>query len=237
MKVYAHRGASGYQPENTIAAFREALARGSQAIELDVHNVEGELIVFHDRRLSKKHIGDKLTCDLTLIELAELNVEGEPIPTLWQVLTFINGRCEVNIELKGDNTVKPMIAMYPRIINELNFSNDQLLFSSFKHPELAQLKQAIPQVKLAPLIDGVPLNLADVGSLLQADAIHLSLNFVNQAMIDDAHRREIKVQVFTVNHPDDVQLMIEMGVDGIFSDYPDKAMALISKLKSSVSQP
>ncbi|RYV00869.1 glycerophosphodiester phosphodiesterase [Shewanella sp. OPT22] len=225
MKIYAHRGASGYYPENTLLAFEKAVQMGVSAIELDIHNVEGELIVFHDRRIDKLTQQQGLLSSLTTKEILSLSIEDQTIPTLWQVLNLVAGRCEVNIELKGFNTVKPLINLYPKVLSKLNFQAKDLLFSSFKHFELQQLKQAIPEVNIAPLIDGVPLDLAQAATTLNATAINLSLNFVHQTMVDDAHQRGKLVNVFTVNHKEDMQMLADMGVDGIFTDYPDKALA------------
>jgi len=227
MLIFAHRGASGYQTENTLAAMQAALALGVEAIELDVHNVEGQLIVFHDRRLESKSTGKGLIKHKTLAELQHINIKGHSIPTLWQVLSLINGQCIVNIELKGDNTVAPMVAMYDDVISQLHFTPAQLLFSSFNHPYLAQLKQAKPEAYVAPLLGGIPLDLAKSVSDLNAYSLHIDLSFISQALIDDAHQRGAKVYVYTVDNPDDIRALRAIGVDGVFSNYPDKAKAAI----------
>ena len=204
MKIYAHRGASGYYPENTLLAFDKAIQMGADAIELDVHNVEGELIVFHDRRIDHLTKQKGLVANLTLETLQKLTIEDQNIPTLWQVLNLVAGRCEVNIELKGFDTVELLTQIYPKALSNLNFKPQDILFSSFKHFELEQLKQHIPEAAVAPLIDGVPLDLAQAAETLDAVAINLSLNFINQAMVDDAHHRGKLVNVFTVNHQEDM---------------------------------
>jgi glycerophosphoryl diester phosphodiesterase len=114
--------------------------------------------------------------------------------------------------------------MYPRVLNELGFSNQQLLISSFNHLYLSQVKQHLPQVLIAPLLGGIPLDLAQVVTDLQAYSLHLDVAFISQAIVDDAHRRNAKVYVYTVDNSDDIQTLKAMGVDGIFSNYPDKAI-------------
>jgi glycerophosphoryl diester phosphodiesterase len=228
MLVFAHRGASGYAPENTLAAMDKAIELGSKAIELDVHCVEGELVVFHDRRLEGKSTGHGLIHLTTKADLDKISVGGQPIPSLWDVLARINtvaqGDCTVNIELKGVGCVAPFVAMYPRVLNELGFSNQQLLISSFNHLYLSQVKQHLPQVLIAPLLGGIPLDLAQVVTDLQAYSLHLDVAFISQAIVDDAHHRNAKVYVYTVDNSDDIQTLKAMGVDGIFSNYPDKAI-------------
>lgn len=222
MLIFAHRGASGYAPENTLKAMELALSLGAEAIELDVHRVEDQLVVFHDRQLAPKSSGKGLIHQKTLAELAQLTVGGEPIPTLWQVLSLIRGRCTLNIELKGINTAEPMAALYPKAI-ELGFTPEQLLISSFHHPMLAQFKDRIPEARIAPLLGSLPLDGAAIASELGAYSLHLDVSFINQALVDDAHRRGVKVYLYTVDDADDLRALQAMGVDGAFSNFPDKA--------------
>ncbi|UJF21772.1 glycerophosphodiester phosphodiesterase [Shewanella sp. OMA3-2] len=229
MLIFAHRGASGYHPENTLVAMQAALDMGAEAIELDVHNVEGQLVVFHDRRLEGKSNGKGLIRHASLNQLAKLNVKRQPIPTLWQVLELIQGRCIVNIELKGDDTVSPLLALYPQAISVLGFKPEQLLMSSFNHPYLAQIKQTLPTAYVAPLLGGIPLDLAKSVTDLQAYSVHIDLSFISQALIDDAHQRGAKVYVYTVDNPDDIRALKAIGVDGVFSNYPDKAKAALAQ--------
>lgn len=232
MLIFAHRGASGYQVENTLAAMAKALELGAKAIELDVHNVEGELVVFHDRRLDNKSSGTGVIHTVTKDYLAGINVKGEPIPTLWQILELIAGRCTVNIELKGINTVQPLVDLYPKVLSELGFTEDQLLISSFNHLYLSDIKRALPQALVAPLLASIPLDGATVVSQLHAYSLHLDVSFISQALVDDAHQRGAKVYVYTVDHSDDIHALKQMGVDGIFSNYPDRAMEALTQTPS-----
>lgn len=224
MLIFAHRGASGYVVENTLAAMAKAIELGAKAIELDVHNVEGELVVFHDRRLDSKSSGQGIIHLVNKGYLDTVTVKGEPIPTLWQVLELVAGRATINIELKGVNTVAPLLALYPKAIAELGFSAEQLLISSFNHPYLQQVKQALPQALVAPLLASIPLDGAAVVSELNAYSLHLDVSFISKALVDDAHQRGAKVYVYTVDHRDDIHALQQLGVDGIFSNFPDRAM-------------
>ncbi|QSX29486.1 glycerophosphodiester phosphodiesterase [Shewanella cyperi] len=228
MLIFAHRGASGYAPENTLAAMEKALELGVEAIELDIHAVEGELMVFHDRRLEGKSDGKGFIRHKTLAELSKVRVRGEAVPSLWQVLELIRGRCLVNIELKGQGTVAPLVPLYHRAIAELGFTPEQLLLSSFNHPYLAQLRQQLPKARLAPLLGSLPLDLAAVAGSLGAYSIHLDVDFISRAMVDDAHRRGVKVYVYTVDDAEEIQALRQLGVDGIFANYPDRAQAALA---------
>ncbi|ABK46824.1 glycerophosphoryl diester phosphodiesterase [Shewanella sp. ANA-3] len=224
MLIFAHRGASGYVAENTLAAMAKAIELGATAIELDVHNVEGELVVFHDRRLDSKSSGQGIIHLVNKGYLDTVTVKGEPIPTLWQVLELVAGRATINIELKGVNTVAPLLTLYPKAITELGFSAEQLLISSFNHPYLQQVKQALPQALVAPLLASIPLDGAAVVSELNAYSLHLDVSFISKALVDDAHHRGAKVYVYTVDYSDDIHALQQLGVDGIFSNFPDRAM-------------
>ncbi|WOT04621.1 glycerophosphodiester phosphodiesterase [Shewanella youngdeokensis] len=225
MKIFAHRGASGYAPENTIKAFTAAIEQGVKAVELDIHLVEGELYVFHDRRLEAKSSGHGLIDQVSQHYLSTITVAGEPIATLSEVLALLKPHnIEVNIELKGLSVLPAFSLMYEQLINQQNYDPDLLLISSFNHVMLSEFKCQFPSAKIAPIIEGIPLNLAQVASELGAFSIHLGLSFVNQAMIQDAHQRGVKVYVYTVDFADDIHRLNALEVDGIFTNFPDKAM-------------
>ncbi|MDO6641433.1 glycerophosphodiester phosphodiesterase [Shewanella sp. 5_MG-2023] len=230
MLIFAHRGASGYEVENTLAAMEKALALKVSAIELDVYNVEGQLIVFHDRRLETKTSGQGLVHLSSLDTINNVTIKQHKLPTLWQVMGLIKGRCIVNIELKGYHTAAPLIACYNDIIEQLGFSPEQLLISSFNQPYLLEVKQHIPHARVAPILAGVPLNYAESVSALNAYSIHVDIHFVTHKMVNDAHQRGAKIYVYTVDNAEDIQALKAIGVDGIFSNYPDKAAAVIQQL-------
>ncbi|WP_110457172.1 glycerophosphodiester phosphodiesterase [Shewanella algidipiscicola] len=231
MQVFAHRGASGYAPENTLAAIKKAVQLGSMAIEIDVHNVEGQLYVFHDRRLDGISTGTGLIEEVSQAYLATVRVGAEPIPTLWEILAYLQHfDCIVNIELKGMNSLTPFLSLYPNILSKLNFSADKLLISSFNHHFVASVKQQFPQALVAPLIEGIPVDNAALVSQLQAYSLHLSLSFITSDIVIDAHQRGAKVYVYTVDDAADIAYLAKLGVDGIFSNYPDISQQVIEQL-------
>ncbi|WP_394147620.1 glycerophosphodiester phosphodiesterase [Shewanella atlantica] len=230
MIIFAHRGASGYAPENTLAAMKKAVQLGAKAVELDIHSVEGELYVYHDRRLDHKSNGSGLISDVSREYLKSIKVEGEPIPTLWEVMSYLSRyNCIVNIELKGMTCLAPFIAMYPKLIEELGFKESQLLISSFHHGFLQEFRRTYPQAFIAPLLEGIPLSHTDIATRLDAYSIHLSLNFITSELVEAAHSKGLKVFVYTVDHPEDIRQLQKMGVDGIFSNYPDRAAQVLAE--------
>ena len=223
MLVIAHRGASGHRPENTLSAIEYALTLGAKAIELDVHCVEGELYVFHDRRLEFKSNGTGVIDRHTKAELQNYTVVGEAIPTLWQVMQLVAGRAMINIELKGVNTLEPLLEQYPWFINECGFSAEQLLISSFNHRYLLQLRQALPQAHIGILYGGIPLDLAHDIAQIQPQSLHLDISFISREMLQLAKQHQLKTYVYTVDFIDDIYALQQLGVDGIFTNFPDRA--------------
>ena len=223
MQIIAHRGASGLAPENTLKAIRLALTLGAQAIEIDVQRADGELWVFHDRRLERCTNGGGVLTAQSRAYLAGLDAgEGEPIPTLWQVMEAIAGKAELHIELKGAQTADEVARLTRRAEAELGFTPAHWVVSSFHHPELARFAALRPEIRLGALTATIPLTLAAFAAELGAWSLNCDLDFVDEALVMDAHRRGLKVLVYTVDHTADLAALAAMGVDGIFTNRPDR---------------
>lgn len=229
MLVIAHRGASGCQPENTLLAFKEALNMGVDAIELDVHMVEGELVVIHDRWLHKTTSGQGRLSDFSFQSLRLLDAgKGQLVPTLWEALSLIRGHCDINIELKSSHCLEPLIELLVAAIESLNFQLNQFLISSFNHRLLQTLKSRWPELYIAPLIACCPVEYAQFAAKLQAYSVHIDVDFVEADFVRDAHQRGLKVFVYTVDEVADILDMQAMGVDGIFTNYPDRSLVALA---------
>ncbi|MEN9584850.1 MAG: glycerophosphoryl diester phosphodiesterase [Pseudomonadota bacterium] len=223
MQIIAHRGASGLAPENTLKAIRLALALGAQAIEIDVQQADGELWVFHDRRLERCTNGGGVLTAQSRAYLAGLDAgEGEPIPTLWQVMEAIAGRAELHIELKGAHTADEVAVLTRRAEAQLGFTPAHWVVSSFHHPELARFAALRPEIRLGALTATIPFTLAEFAAELGAWSLNCDVDFVDAALVMDAHRRGLKVLVYTVDHTADLAALVAMGVDGIFTNRPDR---------------
>lgn len=224
MKIIAHRGASGYEPENTLRAVKTALAMKADAIEIDLHRVEDQLMVLHDRWLGKTTNGQGRIDKVSFEYIRSLDAGlGEKVPTLWELLSVIDGQCEVNIELKSDHVEAILLPLLQKALTDLHFSSDQILLSSFNHPLLHRLHQLAPEWRLGALTAGKPLKLARFAQDLQAFSLNLDIDFTDQELIVDAHARGLQVYVYTLDHPEDIEMVFGWGVDGIFTNYPDKA--------------
>ena len=228
MLCIGHRGAMGYEPENTLLAIAKALTLGVDWIEIDVHNVENNLIVFHDRSLERTTNGTGYLCDRSFAYLRSLDAgKGQQIPTLAEVLETVDRRCGINIELKGSNTAGLVIDLIQEYITR-GWQYEDFLVSSFNHYELKQVKDTCPQIELGVLIYGLPLDYLEIATKLDAVAIIPAIDYVTKELVQNIQNRGFKIFVYTVNKPDEINTMKSLNVDGIFSNYPDRVLRAIA---------
>ena len=226
MLCIGHRGAMGYEPENTLLSVEKALALGTSWIEVDVYVVEGRLIVFHDQRLERTTNGKGYVVEQTFRYLRSLDAgKGQKIPTLNEVFDLVERRAGINVELKGYETVEPVTRLIKDYISN-GWSYEQILVSSFKHHKLKKMTDLEPRIRIGALLGGIPLHYAAFAEELGAFSVHLAHDFITNEFVEDAHRRGLKVFVFTVNHPDDIIKMCDLGVDGVFTNYPDRVISV-----------
>lgn len=221
-----HRGAKGHLAENTLESIQKALSFGVEAIEIDVHRCKtGELVVIHDFTLDRTTNGSGEVAKKSLTEIKALKVEDEfEIPLLTEVLDFIEGKCTINIELKGLNTATATAKTIKKYIAEKNWTYKDFIVSSFQKNELFQMRKLDEKVALGILSKASVTEAIEVGKLLKASAIHPSLGIITRDNVKASHKAGFNVNVWTVNEPEDIQRMREFGVDGIISDFPDRLL-------------
>ncbi len=221
--VFAHRGAAGTEPENTLRSFRKALETGAEWVELDVHSVEGVPVVFHDNRLNRRTNGSGLISRRSLEHVRSLDAGlGERIPLLDEVLSLLAGKAGVNIELKGRRTAEPVAALLADRLSEGVCTPDRLIVSSFEAAELSRFGRIMPQLRLGALFRKAP---ADPGAVLPGQglfSLHLHKRAISAEIVNRAHGRGLQVFVYTVNDPTDAARLKTMGVDGVFTDFPER---------------
>lgn len=228
MKIIAHRGASAIAPENTLKAVKAALESNADAVEVDIYRNQHELLVSHDKWLQYETNGQGDIQKAPFAYLQTLDAgDGEKIPTLWDVLECIDGKVDINIELKGQNTSSLVLAYIQRACQELNFKENQFLISSFNHHLLRDIKQKKPNIHIGALTSSLPLNYAQFAQDFSAYSVHVDVNFVSNEFVKDAHNRNLKVFAYTVEEQQDIISMIDLGVDGIFTNNPGKTKAFI----------
>lgn len=218
-----HRGSKGTLPENTLPSFEQAIKVGCEWVELDVYQVEGELLVIHDKSVDRTTDGKGLVSELSFDEIRALDAGGgHSVPTLQEVINLVDRRCRINIELKGPNTGKPVSGLLGRYCLS-EWTPSDFLLSSFNHRELEQADPLYPRgvlfVKLLP-------DTWERAERLGAWSVNFDKGDVSRALVEEAHSRGYKVLVYTVNSNTDILRMIDHGVDGIFSDYPDRVIKL-----------
>ena len=219
-----HRGAMGHAPENTLSSIRKALALGTPCLEVDVYSVDGHLVVFHDNRLERTTNGTGYLLDQKFDDLRKLDAgNGEKIPTLKEAFEAINLNAGVNIELKGPDIANPVVNFIAKM-RKSGWNDDLVLVSSFNHRELSLVNKLDPRIKLGAMMVGLPMDDAAFAESLGAYSVHLSIEFIDRRFVKDAHARNLRVFVFTVDHPEDINKMRELGVDGVFTNYPERVL-------------
>ena len=235
MKVFAHRGASGDYPENTMLAFEKAIEIGIDGIELDVHkSKDGQLVVIHDEDIQRTFKGKGLVQDYTLEELQQfmcrkfefIKNDNCKIPTLRDVFELIkNEDLILNIEAKTDIIHYDLEQDVLNLINEYKLQN-KVLISSFNHYSLNIFQNLDDSLAYGALYEyeedySSEENVVEHAKKLNVYSINIDKSLVSKEMVDLAHENGLKIYVYTINKPNDMRKMIDFGVDAIFSDYPD----------------
>lgn len=224
MLCIGHRGAMGHAPENTIASIQKALDLGVDCIEIDVYSIEGHLLVFHDQRLERTTNGVGFIWDQTFEQLRTLDAgDGEQIPTLAEVCHTIQGHAGLNIELKGPDTAIEVVEF---IKNQTQQGQDKnkFLISSFDHSALAEVKKLDPDLKIGVLFKGSPLDGSKLAADLDAYAVHPAAEGIDQQWVNQAHAKGLRIFAYTVNAPRQIQTMKHLGVDGVFTNFPERVI-------------
>jgi glycerophosphoryl diester phosphodiesterase len=216
-----HRGAAGHEPENTLRSIRRALEFGAQGVEIDVWLVDGQLLVIHDETLQRTTNGHGPVARQSFEQLRKLDAgKGEVIPTLREVFQAVDRQAIINIELKGRGTAGPVCALIEEFVGEQGWSYESFVVSSFLRRELAQVTH--PKIRVGMLC-AKPMPLYHIAARrLGAWSIHPAARYTSARFVENAHRRGYKVFVYTVNTPAEIARMRALGVDGIFTDYPDR---------------
>ncbi|SDS23436.1 glycerophosphodiester phosphodiesterase family protein [Gramella sp. MAR_2010_147] len=219
-----HRGAKGHLAENTLESIQKALDIGVDMIEIDVHKcASGELWVIHDFTLDRTTDGSGEIAKKSASELKNLKVEGHfKIPLLTEVLDLIEGKCTINIELKGLNTALPVCNLVQHKIATGKWKYSDFIISSFQKNELFEVRNNNDQVPIAVLSKASVPEAIELGKHLKALAIHPSLGIITRDNTKLSQDNGFKVNVWTVNEREDIRRMIDFGVDGIISDYPNR---------------
>ncbi|MEW6325841.1 MAG: phosphatidylinositol-specific phospholipase C domain-containing protein [Nitrospirota bacterium] len=244
--MIAHRGASGYAPENTLAAFRKAVELGCQMIELDVRLSRDQApVVLHDHTLTRTAGDPRRVEELTVAELQQLDAggwfapefAGERIPTLADALNAVPESIVVNVEIKtGPGQLQMMAERIWAIIHELK-AEERVLCSSFTHKALWALRRLALKLPLAYLVEGrVQTEHFTEAKALQTRALILQAQWTKPALVRQAHAYHLQVFPYTVNRPLQMRQLLRCGVDGLLTNYPDRLARAISQHQQAEAQ-
>ena len=223
--IFAHRGASAYAPENTIAAFELALTQQADAIELDVKlSADGHVVVIHDSTVDRTTNGRGRVKDLSLSELRSLDAgnsfsekfHGEKIPTLDEIFETVGRRTFINVELTNYNTPRDHLVEMVCMLVKKHQLQKRILFSSFLGSNLSKARSYLPDVPRGLLaLNGLLGSWARSFGFVfgKYQALHPYLKDMTQQEALRVHRLNRRVHVWTVNDEQDMRRLFDWGVD------------------------
>jgi len=216
--VVAHRGASAYEPENTLRSLRRALEIGADMVEVDVHaSRDGHIVVIHDAKVERTTNGKGYVKDLTLKEMRKLDAGlGEKVPTLEEVVELMRGKAQLVIEIKVPRTEEKVL----RIIKEGSLRNN-VLISSFYHTAVKHVRELDPKIKTGIIISSRPVKPAQLSIDANADVLFPRYVYVDQEMVREVHKQNLTIYPWTIDDLNEIRPFIKMGVDGIVTNKPD----------------
>jgi glycerophosphoryl diester phosphodiesterase len=241
--LIAHRGASGHAPENTLAAFKKAVTLGATFIETDLQLTrDARLVAIHDETVNRTTNGKGAVHDMTLAELRRLDAgswfgsefAGERLPTLEEVLDFAKKFDVIfYLEMKSVGTFGSEHAL----IGGLRASGEiaRTIVISFDSAILANVRKIEPTLMTGLLYDG---NIEEpIARALEVGARQLAIrsDLVNPELLIAARAKDLQVVCWTVNHSAHMRLLMDAGIDGIMSDYPDRLLAASAKAAKPTS--
>ncbi|WP_053363115.1 glycerophosphodiester phosphodiesterase family protein [Bacillus sp. FJAT-27251] len=231
----AHRGATGYAPENTIAAFDKGVDMKSDYIEIDLQrSKDGELVIIHDTTVDRTTDGTGFVKDLTLDQLRQLDAgswkgeefTGEKIPTFDEILDRYRGKVGILIELKAPELYPGIEEQVANELKERNLhipQNNKIIIQSFNFESVKKIDQLLPKVPVGVLTSSrahvTPEALQEFSTY--AEWFNPSYGLVSKDLVRQVHELGMKIGSWTVRSQEAADFLIDMGVDAIITDYPD----------------
>lgn len=231
----AHRGATGYAPENTIAAFDKAIEMKSDYIEMDIQrSKDGELVIIHDITVDRTTDGSGYIKDLTLNQLSNLDAgswkgdefSGEKIPTFDEILDKYHGKIGILLELKAPELYPGIEESIAQELKERNLDkpqNEKIIIQSFNFESMKKMNILLPKIPIGVLTssrgDTTPQALEEFSAY--ADYFNPSYGIITKELVNQVHVQGMKISSWTVRSRESADFLLEMNVDGIITDYPD----------------
>ncbi len=239
-KIIAHRGFSSIAPENTLIAFQKAIDANADYFELDVHKTKDDsIVVIHDGSVDRTNSSNVKgnIIEMNYNDLASLKVgyptkfgdkyPNEKIPTLREALELAKGKIKVCIEVKAFGAEEGIL----KIVNDLGVREEVIIFS-FSYPILTKIRQLDGYIPILYLTGNADEMTLDYAKVINSNAIGGGGGTtVTKEFLDLAHKNGIEVWRWTVNDEDQMQQLIDVGVDGLITDFPDKALEIRNKAR------
>lgn len=234
----AHRGFSGSYPENTMLAFKKAVEAGCDGIETDLHMTkDGVIVLCHDETIDRTTNGNGFIHEYTYKELCEFDAGikygaqfcGEKVPSIDEFLDYVKLKdIIVNFELKNNIIIyKELEKKVIDKIYEFNIEKNVIL-SSFNHYSMIRVKEIDSSIKTGLLYEATIYKVHEYAKLVGADALHpFYAAIMNENTIQDIKKKKIMINAYTVNEEKHMKKLIDLGIDGIITNYPDKLKKIL----------
>lgn len=235
--VWAHRGASGYAPENTLAAFQKAVDLGADGVELDIQlTKDDQIVVIHDETIDRTSDGKGWVKDYTLEELRAFNYnrtkpeyKHADIPTMREVFELLKPTgLFINIEIKTSVVFYEKIEEKILALAKEMGMEDRVCYSSFNHYTVTRIHELKPDAEVGFLYADGPIDMPSYGVKHGVNALHPALyNLQYDGFVKECKEKGLKLNVWTVNERPYMEMCCQYGVDAIITNYPDIAKEVV----------
>ena len=236
-KIFAHRGASGYAPENTLAAFQKAVDLGADGVELDIQlTKDDQIVVIHDEMIDRTSDGKGWVKDYTLEELRAFNYnrtkpeyKHADIPTMREVFELLKPTgLFINIEIKTGVVFYEKIEEKILALTKEMGMEDRVCYSSFNHYTVTRIHELKPDAEVGFLYADGPIDMPSYGVKHGVNALHPALyNLQYDGFVKECKEKGLKLNVWTVNERPYMEMCCQYGVDAIITNYPDIAKEVV----------
>lgn len=235
--VWAHRGASGYAPENTLAAFQKAVDLGADGVELDIQlTKDDQIVVIHDEMIDRTSDGKGWVKDYTLEELRAFNYnrtkpeyKHADIPTMREVFELLKPTgLFINIEIKTGVVFYEKIEEKILALAKEMGMEDRVCYSSFNHYTVTRIHELKPDAEVGFLYADGPIDMPSYGVKHGVNALHPAFyNLQYDGFVKECKEKGLKLNVWTVNERPYMEMCCQYGVDAIITNYPDIAKEVV----------
>jgi glycerophosphoryl diester phosphodiesterase len=218
MLKIGHRGAKGYVAENTLASFEYAIKLDCDAIELDIQLSKDAIpVVIHDDTTDRTTSVKGKVFDFTFNALSKLGISS-----LEEILTFVDKKCVVNIEIKNTKATNAVVRIVSDFMKNKNWNNNLFQISSFDFDVLRKVKSLNSEILIGVLTEDSIADALQFAIEIKAYSINPYFKLLNSDVVNSIKKNEFKIFPFTVNLPEDITFVKNLLVDGIISDFPDR---------------